>query len=142
MSGSCRRGGVPNLSRPIADTQTVSTSCHRCGIELAGGNFCGACGHRIEQPDSSYRPSVPWIVVGVVGWLATVPAFVPHGKPAAYAAGAVFASLLLPAVVRVVWTVAVHRGPQLWGRALLSPWLWVVAAVFNVLATSSRTSHN
>jgi hypothetical protein len=113
-------------------------------MESAEGNFCGACGHRIEQHQaaSGYRPSAAWIVVGVVVWLVTLPASLPHGKPAAYVAGAVIGSLLLPAVIRVVWTAAVHRGPQLWERALLSPWLWVVAVVFNVLATSGRTPHN
>jgi hypothetical protein len=115
--------------------------CPQCGIESAEGNFCVACGHRIEQHESasSYRPSTAWLVVGVVVWLVTLPASLPHGKPTAYVAGALFASLLFPAVIRAVWTVAVHRGPQFWERALFSPWLWAVAAFINVINTSGKT---
>ena len=81
-----------------------------------------------------------WLVVAVLAWLVTVPASLPPGKPAAYVTGAVLASLIFPGLIRIGWTRLVRSGPQVWERALYSPWLWVVAAVFNILATSGRQS--
>jgi hypothetical protein len=126
----------------VADIHSVNTACQHCGTD-ATGNFCVTCGRQLERHEASrYTPSVAWIVVGVIVWLVTLPATLPHGKPVAYVAGAVFGSLMIPAIVRVLWTAAVHRGPRFWERALFSPWLWAVGVFLNVFATAGRAPHS
>jgi hypothetical protein len=131
-----------NPIHQVADIDSVNSACQHCGTDAAG-NFCVTCGRQVERHEASgYAPSVAWIVVGVVLWLVTLPATLPHGKPVAYVAGAVFGSLMIPAIVRVLWTAAVHRGPRFWERALFSPWLWAVGVFLNVFATAGRAPHS
>lgn len=117
--------------------------CSRCGDACPADGSCESCGHHVTTDltlpiGAVYRPSAVLLIGGVALWLLTLPLTLPHGKPAAYLMGAIVGGLIIPAIVRVVWTALTHRGPQLWERALFSPWLWVVAAGINVMTAGGR----
>jgi hypothetical protein len=124
--------------------------CTACGTQLAGGAFCAQCGAPVSgsRVRAEYRPSTAWLATAVVAWLladlvVVTASLRSNDRGTAYAVGvfigAAIFSLIVPAVIRVGYVAIFHRGPQLWERALYSPWLWCIGAVLNVMAANGRS---
>lgn len=107
---------------------------------------CPSCGRARERcycpaPGDEYTPSTRWHLIGIAGWLLTVLPTVHGTGSQAYFVGAVVGSLMVPVALRVIYVMVFARGPQLWGRALLSPWVWPIGIVLNLMAAGAHHPH-
>jgi hypothetical protein len=120
-----------------------TTTCGSCGAETPPGNFCAACGSEMHASSGS-PPSMLVLVLGVIAYAVTALGVMSatDSSSLGYKLGAASAGLILALLIRLGYIAIGHRkGGHIMRRALLSPWLFVVAAGCNLFSLSNGPHH-
>jgi hypothetical protein len=123
----------------------MQTVCPNCGTARAEQDFCfcpvGEVTAHDPGPEAAYSPPWGWHIFGFSVWMLTVGAAIGPSHSSAYLFGEGCGALIIAVLLRVVYVTVFARGPQLWGRALLSPWVWAIGIVVNVLTAGGHHPH-